>query len=321
MNKQWLYIWIERQRYVVIPLFLLSAAVLAPGGVIVNEQTQLIIALSAVALTGISHGSVDHLIEGQSLRKRIGLIWLISLYTALALSIGALWWICPDVSLILFLCLSVIHFGSDVDHAPHRVPLDYWSEALLRGAIPILVPCYTHPQSVDHYFRLLGCNSSVSTVDNAARALMLVFASVVTFRCLYYIARRQMRKEWLMQNLEHTALLLMCWLLPPLLSFTLYFCTLHSARHILRAAYRLDELNAINGLKRFACLAVPATIVSLLGASLIFVCTRSSLSAAEVQTLFISLSALTVPHMTLAFLTDVSGEDGLNNASTPLNVS
>ena len=91
----------------------------------------------------------------------------------------------------------------------------------------------------------------------------------------------------------------MYYILPPLAAFALYFCVIHSARHL---GYTWGRLRA---------LAYPPSILILLAVSFTLVTwgvgivifwlmpTTEIIDGAILQIIFIGLAALTVPHMLL----------------------
>ena len=59
-------------------------------------------------------------------------------------------------------------------------------------------------------------------------------------------------------------ILILNYIFNPLIAFTVYFCFLHSIRHIISIAYDLDTENFNNGIKIFIKKALPLTIVTIL---------------------------------------------------------
>jgi Brp/Blh family beta-carotene 15,15'-monooxygenase len=91
---------------------------------------------------------------------------------------------------------------------------------------------------------------------------------------------------------------------PPLLAFTLYFCGMHSARHILRT---IDY----SGTFSRPLLALSA-LLPMIGVLVIAVVgweflKGKSLDERIVQVVFVGLAALTVPHMALVERVRLSG--------------
>ena len=84
-------------------------------------------------------------------------------------------------------------------------------------------------------------------------------------------------------------------LMPPILGFTLYFCLMHSARHVLRTKHFAQA--SWQRLIRIAAGPMIGTLV--LGYWGWQELADSGLTATIVQTVFVGLAALTVPHMAL----------------------
>jgi Brp/Blh family beta-carotene 15,15'-monooxygenase len=98
-------------------------------------------------------------------------------------------------------------------------------------------------------------------------------------------------------SLELAALAALAATAPPLLYFVVYFCGLHSPRHF------LDTLNQLDlGWRRGVVAALPLTAMTLVVAAFavgILVHSGVTLGPATVNTVFIGLAALAVPHMVL----------------------
>lgn len=84
--------------------------------------------------------------------------------------------------------------------------------------------------------------------------------------------------------------------LDPLLYFTVYFCLLHSPRHLFETA-RSIGLSSLVSIARAAAPIVIATLV--LAAVLWRLLPGASLDAQLLQIVFIGLACLTIPHMLL----------------------
>jgi Brp/Blh family beta-carotene 15,15'-monooxygenase len=112
---------------------------------------------------------------------------------------------------------------------------------------------------------------------------------------LLFAAIQRARTDWL-TGLELFSVGILSVLAPPLVSFTLFFCAMHSARHILRTidysaqSSRFFVLGAAL-LPMFGVLVVSLLAWHFLGST--------PLDARIVQIVFVGLAALTVPHMAL----------------------
>ena len=87
-------------------------------------------------------------------------------------------------------------------------------------------------------------------------------------------------------------------LAPPLLGFAVFFCAMHSARHIVRTWHYVGAgLGQAARLGRAALLPTLGTLA--LGATVAYCWRTQPLEAGLIQWLFVGLAALTVPHMAL----------------------
>lgn len=84
-------------------------------------------------------------------------------------------------------------------------------------------------------------------------------------------------------------------LLPPLVSFAVYFCLWHSRGHIMRLWDSLEQGNRLAIVQE----AITYTLLSWLAAVGVFFYLSGSLTNTMLQLTFIGLAALTWPHMIL----------------------
>tara|TARA_B100002019_G_C21228406_1_gene578671 strand:+ start:427 stop:861 length:435 start_codon:yes stop_codon:yes gene_type:complete len=118
---------------------------------------------------------------------------------------------------------------------------------------------------------------------------------------LIYLLREQIDKLVLIL-LEILFIILSFIYLPLILAFSLYFCFLHSSKHIIGLSSELDSENIINGLKLFSIKAIPLTLLTAVIALITVYYLDESLSRNIVQTIFIGLASLTLPHILLEIL-------------------
>ena len=88
-------------------------------------------------------------------------------------------------------------------------------------------------------------------------------------------------------------------LLPPLVGFSLYFCGVHTPRHLARVWHAISEDG--RGRTKVLTLALVFTLASWIagGLSLWLVSAAETIDEAILRVVFIGLAALTVPHMIL----------------------
>jgi len=112
-----------------------------------------------------------------------------------------------------------------------------------------------------------------------------------------------LRSDW-PTALEIVSVGLLSIFLMPLLAFTIFFCGMHSFRHILRTVN--------SSAKSPLHLLISASIVPLLACFLVFGAgflklRQVPLEARMIQLIFVGLAALTVPHMALVEQVRFSG--------------
>ena len=104
--------------------------------------------------------------------------------------------------------------------------------------------------------------------------------------------------------LDLLLILIINFIFSPLLAFTIYFCFLHSIRHIISIVLELDEANFSNGIKLFIKKALPLTIVTaiLYLLAVFLIANFYGFNTAIIQVIFIGLASLTFPHILLEYL-------------------
>ncbi|MFP4282113.1 MAG: Brp/Blh family beta-carotene 15,15'-dioxygenase [Opitutales bacterium] len=236
-----------------------------------------------VVLLGLPHGALDPLVAR---RARVwtglpGLIGFLALYVLLAGATLLLWLWLPGVALVLFLAYAAWHFGGDWDDAlppPRR---------LLPGTLIVTGPMLWWGAEVESYFATLAGPAAAAGLRQILPTVALV-ALVGTL----VLALRQWRSRRDVA-IELGVLALACALLPPLLFFVVYFCGLHSPRH-LGEAVRGERPSHV------WAVGVAILLVTLGGAfSLWQLAPPGHWEEGLLRTVFIGLAALTVPHMLL----------------------
>lgn len=253
-----------------------------------------LIAIAAVLLLGVPHGGLDGAVA-----RRVGwppglAAWLgfHLLYIALAALVVLLWWQFPLASLSLFLLISAWHFGaSDIaDTGSHWLP---W---IAHGGLVCIGMPSQQAVLVEPIFALLIGQQSASLLMQAIDGLAVPWAISLIGYLIYASFHRQYRKP-LVSLLILLGLVI---ILPPLISFALYFCLWHSRGHMLRLWHSLDSVERSRSLAEAALYSAMAWI----SAAIIFYYLQGSVASSLVQLTFIGLAALTLPHMLLVDYAD-----------------
>ena len=95
--------------------------------------------------------------------------------------------------------------------------------------------------------------------------------------------------------------------LPLILAFSMYFCFLHSSKHIIGLTRELDAQNIRNGLKLFIIKATPLTLLTVIFAFLSIYFLDQNINKNIIKVIFIGLASLTLPHILLEILDRKNG--------------
>jgi len=261
------------------------AVVLVITGPTVDDHRIAVLLAAAVVIGGLPHGALDPWIAWRAALWRTwrGAVVFHVVYIAAAASVVVGWLAAPAAGLALFLAVSAWHFAGDW-------PLPSVLRPLVGTAL-LAFPAWHWPVEVEHLLTLLGGEGGktlAGVLGDAGPALTLV--------ALLAAAGLAIRKATL-AALELTTLATLGTLLPPLAYFVVYFCFLHSPRHLRQAAA------GANAHTRRRLLAV----IALYTALALFCFASASPWLADiasprwdddlVRIVFIALAALTVPHM------------------------
>lgn len=260
-------------------------------------------ALTAVMLIGLPHGAFDGAIAfclgfGRSTRKIIGFLVMYLLLAGLS---ALIWSISPVFALASFLGLSIMHFGSgDTEHLVQPGPrlaqrgLKACQVLVHGGMVTILLPVF-HAAEVTRLFVILAGPNAVLIMDALRPALIFWIVAACIYAGIGLVSR-----QYGAAASELAGLALLVWLLPPLASFAVYFCVVHSRRHFtsIWAAMQLYISRRFilisGGILTAASWAMGAGLYVSQTASASF-----SPDEAFIRSVFILLAALTVPHMLL----------------------
>jgi beta-carotene 15,15'-dioxygenase len=241
----------------------------------------------AILLSGIPHGTLDIEIIAQNLGRKGGISKLafISVYMGFAAAMAALWLAFAELALVVFLAISIVHFGRD-----WRLEEEPFLGFMVGGAL-IALPALSHNAEVAALFDILtGSRAGHAIADGlACISLPPLLASLV----FCGVAVKQGR----MPIAVNVAICLVAAItLPPLAAFAVFFCGLHSPRHFRDALQEAGDLSAWQK----AAIIISVTALALGMGALVFVHgSTASVNTEIVRTAFVLLSILTLPHFLL----------------------
>lgn len=252
-----------------------------------------IFSLALIVFLGIPHGSLDGVIA-----RRLGwsknLIEQISfnvIYLSIAILVVIVWFYMPLISLSIFLVISGIHFGmSDISKIQNTGSSYYFSLISHAGLIPIALPVIQKDYVIE-VFTILSNNTASKIIFSTLETIFPLYLVIVSAYFFYSIYN----KKWLFNSVSLIILILLAFLIPPLLTFALYFCFWHSRGHMLRIWQRVK----INERRSYILETVGYTIFTWLILASGLWLLDGSLNESIIKMVFIGLAALTVPHMIL----------------------
>ncbi|MBA87401.1 MAG: hypothetical protein CMB29_04995 [Euryarchaeota archaeon] len=252
-----------------------------------------LIGLAGIVLIGLPHGALDGAVAMHLgiVQRFSDLARFVILYVALAALVVVTWTVAPSISLILFLTISMLHFGAgDVKNGQGSLG---FTEALAHGGLAIVGISQFHRGEVNQIFAYLT-NQDTATVWLAIDILTVgVIAAIIT--CVVQASKNP---KWAATVLELLLLGIIYAIAPPLLGFAIYFCCIHSARHFRKIYATIRETVASDNIKNQAILF---TVISWIGAGIAFwmFADFADPGPTILRITFIGLAALTVPHMIL----------------------
>ena len=251
-----------------------------------------IFALLMVVVIGLPHGALDgavamHLGVGRSINA---ILKFLASYLLCAIFVIIIWYNFPDLSLVVFLIISMIHFGWG--DANSNLRSQFFLQIVSHGGIVTFGIVYFHVDEVLPIFDMLTQNNSYFVIQFSKFIFYII--SFFTFIYFTLIFRNQALR---LRFLELIFVWLIVIFVPPLLSFAVYFCFVHTARHIRNI---WNELKIKINPKIIISQAIILTIASwIFGIFALYYIDSGDFDSDIIRVIFIGLAALTVPHMIL----------------------
>ena len=281
------------RRNLFIFLSITSLVVFYLNSISLDLRSQSYVLFFLVALIGIPHGFFDFSV-GKKLMKKFSNLWLLYftiLYIVISLMYFVVWIKFPGIALIFFLLIAAYHFGYEeynfLNDSGHKI---YDISMTIRGLIIVFSPILFHYDQVSHLFSILiGYDLSTFTFSSTQKISFIILS---VFHILFG------KNENSFSKVESIIYLTNFVLLPPLISFILYFCFSHSIKHFLESIYISNHVPDKFSTKGFLFLIVISSLISSI-VSIFFISKYlgESISLSIIKFIFISLACLTLPHM------------------------
>ena len=271
-----------------------------------------------VAIVGVPHGGLDHWTGRRLLESRFeGRWWMMFFpgYLSLSAIVAVLWVLFPVVTVIGFFLVSAWHFGREDQYSSmsQKLTSRFTSatkhvSAIALGGLVIWIPAILRPDEMELLLRIIVPGDS----ETQAKQIVSITNRIAMVMCplagLFYCLRLMVQgRDWNALVVPATAILAAT--TPILVSFTAFFCLWHSILGLSRL--RIQE--GISGVA-FLRSVLPLSVLAVCGVAIsgwwfIAATKGSSIDTvlASLQTLFIGLSAIAVPHLLLHEWSDSTG--------------
>jgi Brp/Blh family beta-carotene 15,15'-monooxygenase len=252
-----------------------------------NSPQATMIAALAIVIVGIPHGTLDIEIASARFGRSSGLgkLTILAGYLTCAAAMALCWIMAPALALTLFLVISIVHFGLD-----WRGGSDPFL-AMMVGWALIAMPALSHPQEVSDIFALLTGSPTGSTIS----ALLACAAAPAALGSLVF-AFWAFKNNEVQNAMDVISCMAAAIFLPPLVAFAIFFCGLHSPRHMAEA---LRESAGISSVKKGAIIAAVFMLSMAIGVILYLDQSNLQIESGVIRTAFMLISILTVPHFVL----------------------
>lgn len=244
----------------------------------------------AVIILGLPHGALDFAVA-KSLNLVTSFpsaIFFMTTYMVIAAVSIIFWTWAPHIALVLFLCISIFHFSAD-----WRTTMPFFARLGLTGAL-LCGPSVLYSDIVVGLFTaLLLTTQTASWVVQGMQVTFVVGILSFAYFVFKLLIGQKPMNFW--QSAEWLALLVGSIVLSPLLHFGLYFCLLHSPKHLQDVGMKLGV-----SVKQAIVISVPFVILTIvLALGLYELYATKELNTDLLRWVFIGLFGLTMSHMLL----------------------
>ena len=259
-----------------------------------DPNLELIGMATLVLALGVPHGALDTVFAKNLYKVARFRDWAFFgvVYFMPAVMVVGLWLWAPLIFLAGFLFVSLVHFSGDPKAG---TPLII---RLLYGGAIIVLPSLLHAEEVSLIFSLLVGAAAAATITSLLHALAWPWLLATLLSAFYLLPADRLSAA------EIAAAALLATIAPPLIAFTVFFCLMHSARHVLRT---FEYFADVSPRLLIASAALSTLATAPLALIAWFWLRDETFDARLMQLVFVGLAALTVPHMGIVERVRISG--------------
>jgi Brp/Blh family beta-carotene 15,15'-monooxygenase len=243
-------------------------------------------AIVALLLVGVPHGGNDYHYRPDKTLK--GSLKFLSYYLGCMALYALLWYFLPLPALLLFLAISIHHFGQS------NFVADTWKspESLLWGVWLLLFPLCIHTiEALGIFSDMMGVKLDLTGRQELGTGVLVGFGLIFGMLYAAVLWRRKIDHAW-QYLLQWLLVSVWYWMSPLILGFVVVFCLWHSAQSM---RYQVVYIRNNESLKTWRILMgfMPLGFLALLGWFVV-----ADFEVTEHLALgFVLLSLVTLPHV------------------------
>ena len=254
-------------------------------------KNQILLFLLPLIWPGLAHGSLDLeiAINRGFVKEFSHKVLFFIIYLAIIIVFFLLWIILPNILFLIFLILSAVHFG--ISDKLCKIKYIGILEILIRAKLVIVLPLKFYPEITSKVFIFLGLN--YETLD-FIQFLNDYFFYFLIFNLFIWLFLKNESKILKLSILIEFLLIGFCFIyFQPIISFLIYFCFLHSIRHL-----NEEKKNLKLSYKKLFKKSIPFTLIPLIALTIYFF-NIDIKNNTNIYYTFIGLLSLTIPHVML----------------------
>jgi len=290
---------VNKTNYIFAALALLTISIFTFVGV-PSLGWQIGVSATLIAVFGIPHGAIDHIIFMKD--RQVRPITFYAFYLGMMSLYLVLWLVFPQASFVVFLLISAFHFGQSQFSEVHfkaelsaKLLYFFWGVSILSGMVVYHMPqlsemMVANPDKLP-VFAFLQDYNIFNTV--------FIGSTIVTNALFVWSAfAGDMPLKRLVMEVIIFGLIHLCfYTLPMLVGFTVYFAGMHSLKVLSEEFSYLKQSEQKFNTWAFVKLLMPYTALSLMGIGITL--WLAQLGIIQVNSLLLALifiSILTLPH-------------------------
>lgn len=253
---------------------------------------RLALLLIGLVFIGMPHGAMDIYLLLKSLGRGRRLVIGLAAYVAIATPIVLIWQIYPTACFLFFIGYSMFHFAdSDIQ----KVTSGKFVEFIARWSLPFCVPFVFHRSETLKLVHWIHPRIDLTRFEFLIYGFAyigLIFVDYHTVKGLIRFVSNFPNQD--MSFLEPIVLSVLFIFISPLYSLAIYFCFVHSIKHLINVVTRV-EIRSLASI-------LPFWLVPLVGLpliSILYIQNMEQLESGLFQYSLIVLSALALPHALL----------------------